>query len=494
MAEKNTLTISRKVKLMVVTHGETDEEKTQERISVKRSLREAMETQNKCYNILVSKVYAATLNGASSDEIKQIYKLGSRTPKEDDPSYSLYDYNEYKYIKGVPTASRIARYAESDMKTAWKAGLKFGKVSLQNRKKDAPLWIIPENIKYRHNYDDYPTFLHHLINESNVELYIDFVTGITFKVVFGNPWKGRNDRLLWQRIFEGQYKIGGSSIQFAKNGKDIMLNLALNIPVIEPEEKLDKNIVCGVDLGMKIPAVCALNNDLRSHQYIGTIEDFLRVRTAMQSERRRISSNLKTGASGGHGRTKKMKALDRIGQREHNFATTYNHMVSKRVIDFALKNHAGVIHLENLKGFGEPDEESETTTAEETTTKKTKKKSKKELEADKKKKIKKEKQKKALRNWSYYQLQQDIIYKASKYGIEVRKINPYHTSQRCSICGSEEPGQRKDQHTFCCANPNCKSHKLYFVAEYNKEIFNADFNAARNIAMSTDYMEDEKKA
>ena len=45
-----------------------------------------------------------------------------------------------------------------------------------------------------------------------------------------------------------------------------------------------------------------------------------------------------------------------------------------------------------------------------------------------------------LRNWSFYELQQFITYKAAKYGIEVRKINPFHTSQICSCCGHWEEG------------------------------------------------------
>lgn len=78
-----------------------------------------------------------------------------------------------------------------------------------------------------------------------------------------------------------------------------------------------------------------------------------------------------------------------------------------------------------------------------------------------------------MRNWSFYELQHFITYKAAKYGIEVRKINPYHTSQICSCCGHWEEGQRIDQSHFKCKA--CGSE------------LNADFNASRNIAMSKDF-------
>lgn len=42
-------------------------------------------------------------------------------------------------------------------------------------------------------------------------------------------------------------------------------------------------------------------------------------------------------AAGGHGRKKKMKAMDRLSKRERNFVKTYNHYVSKNVVDFAVK-------------------------------------------------------------------------------------------------------------------------------------------------------------
>ena len=105
-------------------------------------------------------------------------------------------------------------------------------------------------------------------------------------------------------------------------------------------------------------------------------------------------------------------------------------------MDFAVKNKAKYINIEDLSGFNSNQF--------------------------------------ILRNWSFYELQQFITYKASAYGIEVRKINPYHTSQICSCCGHWEEGQRVDQAHFKCKT--CGTE------------LNADFNAARNIAKSTEFV------
>jgi putative transposase len=78
-----------------------------------------------------------------------------------------------------------------------------------------------------------------------------------------------------------------------------------------------------------------------------------------------------------------------------------------------------------------------------------------------------------LRNWSYYQLQQFIEYKAKMNNIIVRYVNPYHTSQNCSHCGHWEEGQRISQSEFLCKSCGYKA--------------NADFNASRNIAKSIEF-------
>lgn len=105
----------------------------------------------------------------------------------------------------------------------------------------------------------------------------------------------------------------------------------------------------------------------------------------------------------------------------------------------------------------------------------------------------KEKSKFILRYWSFFELQTMIEYKANAAGIEVRYINPYHTSQTCSYCGHYEEGQRPDQPTFICKNPDCVKGKGKQTSDGSYEGINADWNAARNIALSTKVVDRKKK-
>ena len=79
--------------------------------------------------------------------------------------------------------------------------------------------------------------------------------------------------------------------------------------------------------------------------------------------------------------------------------------------------------------------------------------------------------------WKYYKLQSDIKYKAEKHGIVVRKINPKYTSQKCSVCGYTDENNRHGR-DFHCVKCGMKLH--------------ADYNAARNIAMSTEFIEEKE--
>lgn len=449
--------ITKNIKLYPVGDGD-------EANRVYKYLRDGMYAQNIAMNQYMSALYITQTNDTTKEDRKELKNLFSRiSSSKKGSAYS----KSVEFAKGLPIGYfRMA--VESDFKDALKAGLMYGKQSLPTYTKTNPLLVHVDYVRLRsksrcdngiyHNYESHTEFLEHLY-KNDLEVFLKFANGITFKFVFGSPYKSHELRTVFKNIFEEVYDVRGSSIGFDKSGKYIILHLCMDVPV-DKSVYLDEFIVVGVDLGMAIPAVCALNNDKYERLFLGSIDDFLRVRTQYQEQKRRLYKSLKM-TNGGHGRKKKLQALERLSEKERNFVQTYNHQISKQIVDFALKHHAKYINLEDLSGFGKD----------------------KNGNVD-------EKKKKVLRNWSYYELQQYITYKAQLHGIEVRKVNPAYTSQTCSICGSKLEGQRKSQSKFVCGNPECKSHEIYSHDGVLK--FNADFNAARNIAMSTDFVKDKK--
>jgi len=250
---------------------------------------------------------------------------------------------------------------------------------------------------------------------------------IKFEIYYGRD--KANFRHSVKRIIEGALKYSAPQIQYKDR------DLFLLLPVQEPKKdtQLDPQVSVGVDLGLSIPACISTNNG-PAKMSIGSADDFLNARRQYQARYRRLQRSLEMVKSG-HGRSRKLKALDRLKEKEANFARMYNHFISKKIVDFSIKFNASRIKLELLDGFSQEHQGSF-----------------------------------VLRNWSYFQLQELIKQKAVRENIEVVYVDPFHTSQTCSMCGNYEEGQRVDQKSFRCKK--CGHEE------------NADMNAARNIAQS----------
>ena len=277
---------------------------------------------------------------------------------------------------------------------------------------------------------------------------------ILFRLEFGKD--ASNNRCIVERLIESDrqqkkkgedYIANNSSIKLVKNGKNTRIFLLLSIDIPAKKQVLDKDVVLGVDLGIKCPLYLAINKNDNFKMQIGDIEHFHNQRTMFQKRFKSLQKLMCT--QGGHGRKKKLEPLEKLKEKERNWVHTQNHVYSREVIKQALKQNAGTIHMESLKDFGKGKEG-----------------------------YVKDEYKYLLRYWSYYELQSMIEYKAKLEGIEVKYIDPAYTSQTCSYCG--ERGERKKQEEFVCTNPQCKRCG---------EKINADFNAARNIAMSKKIVE-----
>jgi IS605 OrfB family transposase len=351
---------------------------------------------------------------------------------------SLFDDTEIQSIlKGY--GNDFSQELTNKIKDAVKKGLLEGKVALPTYKLNSPFSIGKDRMSFSHDYESYDEMLYH-INEPGFKLYFNYgsqgkPTIAKFTIELGHKKNRKELMATLMKVYSGEYPYCGSKIVINKDGKIILL-LSMKVP--KKQHELDENTVVGVDIGIAVPAVCALNNNYYPREYLGSKDDFLQIRTQFQRQRRNLNSSLKV-AKGGHGSDRRLKAMRRLKDREKNFVQTYNHKISREVINFALKHNAKYINIENLKNY----------------------KSDQFI----------------LRNWSYYQLQQDIIYKAEMHGIIVRKIDPKYTSQKCSCCGyidkNNRPKEEKGQAYFKCL-------------KCGKEL-NADYNAARNIAMSEEF-------
>lgn len=264
--------------------------------------------------------------------------------------------------------------------------------------------------------------------------YLKWFNKIRFYLTFGKD-DSRNKQIV-NCILNEEFKLASvASIQL-KDDK-IFLLLVVEIPN-KVAGITKKDLSVGVDLGINIPAYCALSEGM-NYLKIGTKDDFLRVRLQMQARQKRLINSLKL-TQGGKGKEKKLRALERINGLEKNFVNTYLHNISKLVVEFAKTNLAEVIKLEYLSELKKQNNNSY-----------------------------------ILKNWSFGALQSMIKYKAERAGIRVEYVDAHYTSTTCSNCGNHGINQRISQSKFICKNPACNN--------FGKEV-SADYNAAVNIARS----------
>ena len=210
-----------------------------------------------------------------------------------------------------------------------------------------------------------------------------------------------------------EWELRTSTLRYKKQHDTFYLHVTIRKQ--SPETTGDK--VLGIDRGIVNIAVCSNNKFFNSGQVKNTRAKYAHLRAELQEKGTHSAKRL----------------LKKISGKEKRFVTDVNHCISKEIVSmpydvFAIEDLTSIrVHSRNKgKQF---------------TTK--------------------------LNNWSFYQLQQFIEYKAEAEGKSVVTIDPRYTSQKCSKCGHIYKGNRKG-HSFKCVKCGFCLH--------------SDLNASINIA------------
>lgn len=266
----------------------------------------------------------------------------------------------------------------------------------------------------------------------------------------------KSTRVILDRIINGEYKQGEAQITIDRKGKWFFI-IPYNFEVSSHDIK--KSNIMGIDLGITKAAYWAFNDSHKRGWISGSeIEEF---RRRVRKRRINIQNQGKYCGSGriGHGTARRLLPVDVLSEKEANFRDTCNQRYARHLVDEALRMKCGIIQMEDLTGISNLS--------------------------------------KFLKNWSYYDLQTKVTNKAAEYDIEVRKVDPHFTSQRCSDCGHIDKANRSDQatfvctvcgygnlhHCFSCGVKQRESGICLKCGEPTKHLtINADYNAARNLA------------
>jgi IS605 OrfB family transposase len=231
--------------------------------------------------------------------------------------------------------------------------------SLRTYKSGLPIPIVATDLRHLTRADD---------GDFTFTLY-----GLHFRTVLGRD-SSHNGELL-TRLVEGQSKLHNSALEIRNNKLFLLAALPADI---HPAE-LSPDICVIAFLSTDIPIIAVVGTQRIE---IGTREEFLHRRLAIQESMHRVQSGLRSNR-GGKGRKKKLRALERFHHLEKNYVNTRLHQYSARLIAVCLEHSAGTLVLQDQTV--------------------------KEEEAKKDEFV--------LRNWSYYGLKEKISYKAIRHGI-----------------------------------------------------------------------------
>lgn len=208
------------------------------------------------------------------------------------------------------------------------------------------------------------------------------------------------------------YKFGTAKL-VNKHGKYF-----LHIPVTYDIEESNISDICnvvGIDRGINF-VIATYNSKHKSGFVSGKA---IKQKRANYSKLRKELQMRQTPSS--------RRRLKAIGQRENRWMQDVNHCVSKALVEQNPKHTLFV--LEDLSGVRNATERVRT------------------------------KDRYVSVSWSFYDLEQKLIYKAKQNQSTVIKVDPHYTSQRCPVCGHIEKANRnKKIHLFTCKNCGYKSN------------------------------------
>ncbi|WP_035711169.1 RNA-guided endonuclease InsQ/TnpB family protein [Salibacterium aidingense] len=338
-----------------------------------------------------------------------------------------YAYNQlkeqYYYIQSGNCSQTVKRAVDK-----WKSDLKEilrGDRSIPSYKKDIPIDIVKDAVSLEHDEKNGNYIATLSLMSTAYRKEMERKSG-QFRVLLHSG--DNSKKTILKRLVQGEYQHTAS--QIVKKGKKWFLNLSYKFDVLQTPFQTER--VMGVDMGVIYPIYMAFNyhDHLRYKIQGGEIERF---RRQVESRKKALQDQGKYAGSGrvGHGTKTRIDPLEVIRDKIANFRETKNHHYSRYVVDMAEKHECATIQLEELKGIHQDDA--------------------------------------FLKRWSYHDLQEKITYKAEEKGIQVIKVDPQKTSQRCHHCGNIDSNNRKEQASFLCTSCGMET--------------NADFNAAKNISI-----------
>ena len=299
-----------------------------------------------------------------------------------------------------------------------------GEMSLPSYKRDQPLIIHNKNTRL--TLEDDGTVAAFTLFSSKYKKARELTSNVRFAVRLNDG----TQKSIMDNILNGEYGVGECKLIYDRPKWFLLLTYNF----APQQNELDPERILGVDIGeCNFIYASSFGEYGRLRIEGGEITDYAK---KLEARKRALQKQAAYCGEGrvGHGTKTRVADVYKAKEKIANYRDTKNHIYSKALVDYAVKNRFGTIQMEDLSGIKEDTGFP-----------------------------------KLLRHWTYYDLQAKIETKAKERGIKVVKINPRYTSQRCSKCGNIDKANRPKQEQFRCTK-----------CGFNE---NADYNASQNISI-----------
>jgi len=360
--EKSTITLTRKIQLLIDVPSNEKKEVWEK----------LYRYQNRCFraaNLIASHLYVQEM---IKDFFYLTEKIQYKLADEKKDQMGMFDRSKtnstarmvFDRFKGEIPTDILGSLNNTIQSTFSKSKADYwqGTKSLRNYKRDIPI-PLPIKCISKMKYDP----------EKKAFCFNMFA--IPVKTYLGKDYADK--RVIMERLLKEEIKLCNSQIQL----KDRKIFWLAVFEFEKKEHLLKPEIIAEASLSLEHPIVAKAGN-VRIN--IGTKEEFLYRRLAIQASQKRIQAGVGYARSG-KGVKRKQKALYKTENLESRYVSHRLHVYSRQLIDFCIQQQASTLILKNQEdkiGIAKDNEF-------------------------------------VLRNWSYYELQTKIKYKAEKAGIEL---------------------------------------------------------------------------
>lgn len=292
-----------------------------------------------------------------------------------------YLYDVLKEVMTTSYANNVAQteaFVESQFATDIKKGLLKGNVSLTNFRRDGAIYI--SNKAYDFIQTDKGIGVKINLFNKGKSKALGLKTG---QISFLFPRMNKYEKDIVERLISGIYKPGAASLTYNKKKKKWMLGMSYTFK--EKERTGENTLIVRLDSEVLF-RLAVKNGPTKKIQMKGYddvvpgLEELQAVRAKMFALKRAYGNATRVASANnlGKGYKKRAEKLLALSDKEARFRDTFNHKISRYIVEMAKRYDCGLIELEDF---------SKTENS-------------------------------AWGDWAYYDLKNKITYKAKENGIE----------------------------------------------------------------------------